>query len=182
MPTRRSYLLHRTPPRAERGAALITGLIFLVILTLIVLAGFGVSNLEERMAGNTRDRDLAFQAAEAAIQQAEQILQQPALPAFALGTGYTPQINGAGTDSYWQTYNWSGQSVTYNPGLNGGQSISGVASQPQFVVEQMPAVTGPGSSLVVGPLSSSSYYRITARGVGGTTNAVVILQATFRRG
>lgn len=167
--------------RGQRGAALITGLIFLVILTLIVLAGLGVSNLEERMAGNARDRDLAFQAAEAALQQAEQVLQQPALPNFALGTGYTPQINGAGTDSFWQTYNWSGQSITYNPGLNGGQSISGVAAQPQYVVEQMPAVTGPGSSLVVGPLGSTTYYRITARGVGATTDAVVILQATFRR-
>lgn len=59
------------PDRSERGAVLLVSLVMLVLLTLIGLAGLRMVQLEERMAGNLRDRQLAFQAAEAALRAGE---------------------------------------------------------------------------------------------------------------
>lgn len=58
--------------RSERGAVLLVSLVMLLLLTLIGLAGMRMAQLEERMAGNLRDRQLAFQAAEAALRAGEQ--------------------------------------------------------------------------------------------------------------
>ncbi|WP_447753750.1 pilus assembly PilX family protein [Pseudomonas nicosulfuronedens] len=57
--------------QSERGAVLLVSLVMLVLLTLIGLAGMRMVQLEERMAGNLRDRQMAFQAAEAALRAGE---------------------------------------------------------------------------------------------------------------
>jgi Tfp pilus assembly protein PilX len=53
--------------RHQRGAALIVGLIMLLLLTLIGVAGMRDTLLQEKMAGNMRDREIALQAAESAL-------------------------------------------------------------------------------------------------------------------
>ena len=53
----------------QTGAALITGLIFMVVLTLVAMAGMRTTLMEQRMATNARNRDMAFQAAEAALRE-----------------------------------------------------------------------------------------------------------------
>lgn len=60
------------PRRSECGAVLLVSLVMLLLLTLIGLAGMRMVQLEERMAGNLRDRQMAFQAAEAALRAGEQ--------------------------------------------------------------------------------------------------------------
>ncbi|MBD9679049.1 hypothetical protein IB274_20245 [Pseudomonas sp. PDM18] len=55
----------------ECGAVLLVSLVMLLLLTLIGLAGMHMVQLEERMAGNLRDRQMAFQAAEAALRAGE---------------------------------------------------------------------------------------------------------------
>ena len=55
----------------EKGAALISSLIFLTVLTILGMSTLGTSLLESRMAGNLRDRNLAFQAAEMGLRDAE---------------------------------------------------------------------------------------------------------------
>jgi Tfp pilus assembly protein PilX len=59
----------------QSGAALITSLIFLTILTILGMSTLGTAMLESRMAGNSRDKNLAFQAAEAALRDAEQYIE-----------------------------------------------------------------------------------------------------------
>lgn len=55
----------------QDGAALITSLIFLTVLTMLGMTTLGTSLLESRMSGNARDRNFAFQAAEIALRDAE---------------------------------------------------------------------------------------------------------------
>ncbi len=55
----------------QSGAILIVSLIMLLLLTLIGVAGSQVTGLEEKMANNSRDQNLSFQAAEAALRAAE---------------------------------------------------------------------------------------------------------------
>lgn len=50
--------------QSERGIAMVTVLLFLAVMTMIGLAAMQSSGLQERMSGNMRDQDVAFQAAE----------------------------------------------------------------------------------------------------------------------
>jgi type IV pilus assembly protein PilX len=64
----------QNPCRHQKGAVLAIGLVMLLLLTLIGISGTQTTGLEERMAGNEQDENLAFQAAEAAITSAEEYL------------------------------------------------------------------------------------------------------------
>lgn len=57
--------------KKQSGAILVVSLIMLLLLTLIGVAGTQVTGLEEKMANNSRDQNLSFQAAEAALRAAE---------------------------------------------------------------------------------------------------------------
>lgn len=64
----------RRNQRRQNGFVLITALIFLVILAVLGLSSMQASTLQERMAGNLRDRNIALQAAELALRDAERDL------------------------------------------------------------------------------------------------------------
>lgn len=63
------------PYPEQSGAALITSLVFLTVLTILGMNTLGTALLESRMAGNARDRSLAFQAAESALRDAERYIK-----------------------------------------------------------------------------------------------------------
>jgi type IV pilus assembly protein PilX len=166
-----------TPPRAERGAALITGLIFMVVLTLISLAALRTTLLEEKMSGNARDIDLAFQSAEAALRAGESVLNGASLPSFAATGPYLTASSGRSNTTYWtQTLTWgAGDAVALSSVPLGSYSA------PQYVIEQMPSGVAGGFSLKSGPITEAGMYRITARGTGGNPNTHIYLQETYRR-
>lgn len=87
----------------QRGAALLVGLIILILLTLIGLAGINSSTLQERMAGNHLMLQNAFQNAEAALRSAEtDVLQK------VRAQNFTPDLNadsGDPNDAY-SVENW----------------------------------------------------------------------------
>lgn len=56
-----------TCPRPQRGAALLTALVFLVILTMLGISSMNTNILEERMAANSQEVNRVFQAAETGI-------------------------------------------------------------------------------------------------------------------
>ena len=62
-------MTHRTTrrPRAQTGAALVTSLMILFVLTLVGVSAMQGTTLEEKMAGNLRNTDIAFQAAESCL-------------------------------------------------------------------------------------------------------------------
>jgi type IV pilus assembly protein PilX len=57
-------------PSRQKGAVLIVALLFLVILTILGLTAMQGTTMEERMSGNSRDINVALQAAEAALRDA----------------------------------------------------------------------------------------------------------------
>jgi Tfp pilus assembly protein PilX len=57
------------PPR-QRGAALITSLVILLVLTAIGITALSTTSLEQKMATNTQDFNRAFQAAETGLKGA----------------------------------------------------------------------------------------------------------------
>lgn len=130
---------------SQRGSALGVSLIFLVLLTLLGLTAMQDTGLQERMAGNARDKDMALQAGEAALRDAEAFLMTPVLPAFNGGTsGLIAFDRDAARASYWDddSYDWANDSRSY-----GGADIEGVASQPRYVIEELPQAPLAGESL-----------------------------------
>jgi type IV pilus assembly protein PilX len=159
----------------QSGAVLIISLIMLLLLTLIGTTGMQSTSLEEKMAGNIRDKNLAFQAAESALKASEASLISPAvLPTFTdAGTGgfykdtsTIPTASAILTDSFWTTNPVATSSVS---------TLGNGITTPVYIIQQLPAAcfgTCP-------PGSTSTPYRITVRATGGTTNAVVILQSIY---
>ncbi|HOY22015.1 MAG TPA: PilX N-terminal domain-containing pilus assembly protein [Cellvibrio sp.] len=170
----------------QKGAVLIVGLIMLLLLTIIGLASIRGSELQERMAGNTRDKNLAFQAAEAGVRAGETFLTQATLPAFN-GSGLYQDLNRVDSatpiPSLWTVSQWAANSVVLPV-----DTLKGVIAPPRYTIEKLAvsaAAANPGSGADIESLDkmggASEYYRVTSRGLGGTENAEVILQSTYNR-
>jgi type IV pilus assembly protein PilX len=67
-----TYTPRRRPVTRGRqaGAALVVGLILLLVLTLLAVSGMTTASLELLMAGNMQYQERSFQAADAGIEQA----------------------------------------------------------------------------------------------------------------
>ncbi|MFN2309885.1 MAG: PilX N-terminal domain-containing pilus assembly protein [Gammaproteobacteria bacterium] len=159
MPT--APIIARQPAR-QRGAVLIISLIFLLLMTLIGVTSMQSTTLQERMAGNTRDRNLAFQAAEAGLREGEAWLGTPANRATA---------DVANILANPEAWDGTGEHGTAN-------GHGALADPPAFYVE-------PSTQVIYGVSASSmtveDFYPVTSRGVGGSDTTVVILQTMFKR-
>jgi type IV pilus assembly protein PilX len=170
-----------TTGRSQRGAALVVALLILLALTLVGTATARMSLLEERMTGNAQDRNIAFQAAEAALRAAEGDLQAAVLPDFT-GTDGRYQPADPDDDPVWKTVDWSDpDEVTPYDGLDDAPGVLSRATA-AYIFEQLPRIPSPGESLSAdAPVDEAAFFRITARGAGVSGNAVVTLQATYKR-
>lgn len=68
---------------SQRGMALVLSLIFLAIVTILSVSSMQGALTQDRMASSQRDHTVAFQAAEAALRDAENQLQSGAMPSNA---------------------------------------------------------------------------------------------------
>ena len=68
--TRRDVGRFSTGRPNSRGAALVVGLLLLLVLTILAITGLSTATLELRMAGNQQYQERAFQFAEAGVEQA----------------------------------------------------------------------------------------------------------------
>lgn len=64
-------LPQRMPPARQRGAILVVTLLLLMVITILAITALQVSTSEERMSGNLKDWNIAMQAAESALRDAE---------------------------------------------------------------------------------------------------------------
>lgn len=168
--------------RHQAGSALMICLIFMLLLTIIGIGAMQSATLQERMAGNSRDQNLAFQAAEAALRAGEQELQGSTIPVFNNSTpGLRQPVNNPGNAAFWAAYGWTGEA-----GANAGsqeyeRDVEGVPQRPRYVIEELPAQAMPGGSLKLAPIDDAGFYRVTARSTGQTADAAVLLQTVYKR-
>ena len=87
---------------------MVIALVMLLILTLLATASARMTLLDERMTGNTQDRNMAFQAAEAAIRDRRDETQVPVLPDFD-GTNGLWQPAAPDDDPVWESVDWDGR-------------------------------------------------------------------------
>lgn len=166
-------------PGRQAGAVLVTGLIFLMVLTMFVLAMVRGGSLEERMARNASDRQVAMEAAEAVLRDAESTLfsGRPFDPYDssqfnnACGNGLCFRPHAA---KRWQTLDWSSAASTRSFAAP-ASAIARLTVQPRYIVE---IVTAPIKSSSAGQCENG-LARITARGQGNG-GAVAFVQSTVR--
>ncbi|WP_286240306.1 pilus assembly PilX family protein [Neptuniibacter halophilus] len=161
------------PSDTQNGATLIISMIFLLILTVIGLAGMEVVSMEEKIAGNARSRNIAFQAAEAALLEGEALIKAGNLPAFDGSDGFfQPARTGA---PVWLEVDWAGNEVRAYTGV-GFQELE---QSPAYIIEDY----GPapeGSLELNQPERARRFYRVTSRSAGLNRNTEVILQTIFK--
>ena len=167
------------------GVALFISLVLLLLLTIIGVSSVRTTTLEVRMARNEHDTLLAFQAAESALRDAEGVLDL-----LTSAVGFTD----AGTNGQWTIADigdpdrwtlgglWAGAQST-----TAATNVAGVAAQPRFIIEHVASVVREENAYQLDdPYAASAadrieMFRVTARGVGGSPNAVVLLQSTYGR-
>jgi type IV pilus assembly protein PilX len=182
----RSILMqnHSFPHRNQGGAVLVVCLIMLLLMTLIGTSGMQATSLEEKMAGNMRDRNLSFQAAESALAAGEAFLgskttaQLNALVFDCVGPdGLFPQpgTGCAAAQPIWDNINWAANSALYVGAL------AMVNTNPRYIIEYMGLSDGNGDGDFTDAGVDQRVYRITSRATGGTAEAIVVLQVIYER-
>ncbi|CAA0109395.1 Uncharacterised protein [Zhongshania aliphaticivorans] len=173
---------HLKTANHQRGAALIVSLVFLLILTIVSAASMQSATLQERMAGNAKDINMAFQASEAALRAAEAQLSQVNVGTFDGSNGLflscadPTDTRTACIEPDWSNHSATGWRVLPN------STISNVSRQPEYIIEELSNVADPNAALDSDrPVATLGYYLITARGYGASDRSMVVLSTTFKR-
>ena len=162
----------------QHGAALMVVLMLLLIMSLLGIASLRSTLMEERMSAGMYDRSLSFQAAEAALREAEAIAQgAPTFPTTAgtCSSGLCSALtqSGDGTEDRWKNTAFSA--------WQDGSSVGSATAAPQYIIEFMgeaPNWAGCDRETPVHPRCLSPRYRITARNTA-SGRAQVVLQSSY---
>jgi type IV pilus assembly protein PilX len=184
-------------PQRQRGAILVIALMFLVLLTIISVSSISGVTLEEKMAGNMREQNVAFQAAESALRDAEIDLETGIggtgnRDPMTIAASFANNCSGAFTfgvclqpaapPATWQaqivtpsTWDWTNANKTTAYGtFTGAAALVGVVRQPRYVVEYLQEKDDTSTT------PATRFFRISARGWGANANTTVTLQTVYR--
>lgn len=162
--------------RRQRGSALLISLIMLLLLSLIAVAGMQSTILQSRMSTNLRDRDLAFQAAEAALREGEGYVRANPAAQFSNNDGLY-KVNNSGLPD-WRDDVDDGGANDYRVS---DADLPGVAQRPRYYIEEIDTIRSAGTSTEAGtPVPPTVFYRVTALGFGGSSDTTVVLSSVYR--
>lgn len=181
----RSTLRFGSPSRQD-GAALIMVLLMLLVITLLGIASMRGAIMQERMAGATLGRSLAFHAAESALREAEAVAakERPVPPSAGCDNGVCART-APGAAPVWRSEAFWSDSSPNN--FKTATSVNGATSR--YVLEDYGLSESPDCAASVGtnPLDMSApacsaelrVYRIIARS-RTPAGSEVMLQSLFR--
>jgi type IV pilus assembly protein PilX len=132
----------------QQGAALVIGLILLLVLTILAVSGVFTSTMELRMVRNTQSQERAFQAAEVAIEDA---LANPVLSTSTPFNQATVAVPNQPDDTYSYGLQFVGQ-TPLGTGMT-GYSIGSAFQSYHFQVD----ATGNGPDGAVSNHTQSFY-------------------------
>jgi type IV pilus assembly protein PilX len=186
-----------TPPTAQRGMVLIASLLLLLVVTIMAVSLFRSFGIDEKIASNTREKEIALTAAETAEQYAEQWLTdntvttvnctQPLVAPLsqaclnAAPAAFDPGPNGSQsvTNLPWTINNVSA-GVTWQPAgmstasLAGSNGANGVYTNPPvYYISYLGAGTAPDG------VSQGTVYQIDAAGYGSVQGTKAVVESTF---
>lgn len=152
----------------QRGSVLYVGLIILILLTMLGLTSMGSTVLQERMAGNFGMHQVAFQDAEGAMRQQEQLLSD--------------FIRGLGPAAIWQPID-EGNPEDPNSAANWAQAV---IEGPRARVANITDEVGGGVNCAIGGGGSSAscpdwVFEVAVAGLDDpvTPGSITVLQSIF---
>lgn len=167
-------------PQSQSGAILILTLIILLIVTVLGTSSVRVTSLLEKIARNSTDTNVALRGAEAAIIEAEQIVEnETALTAYQANTSGKYLGLGVGTTPRWK------DNATWNGVNSVAADYSDGAAKPLYIIEFIKTVLADEDRLNMDNVGGGTgaartqVFRVTALGTGKTESAKVLLQSTY---
>ena len=192
-----------TPPirsarQKQRGVVLITAMLLLIVVTIMALSMFRSYGVEERLAGNTRDKQRAINAAVSAQQFAEFSLASGAAPSSAAcGPGILPNgievctppvlptpaidftvLPWAAGVTFTQFTNTPVNGVSNVLAVNGAGTYDTAAASASYVQAPIYYITDIGPT-ALGVVPIGEIYQVDAVGYGGSSNTVAVVESTF---
>ncbi|PRC91021.1 pilus assembly PilX family protein [Solimicrobium silvestre] len=181
---------HHPTQQNQRGVALIASLIIMLLMTIVALSIFRGNNLFEKIAGNTREKQRAFQSAQDALSYAEWWINSTTTPPPVVSSGCPTSAPSAITVC--------GGNTSYDPGTS-ASTILGLPLYTGYTPSSMTIKSGggaqtggdvnyskaPGIYIYKEPNPSSNgstVYEVTAVGYGGANSTVAIVQSYFAFG
>jgi type IV pilus assembly protein PilX len=165
----------------QPGVALPVTLIFLVVMTMIGVAAIRNVTLEEKMSGNLRSQQLAFEAAEQVLRYCEALIQAmpqsnpAAYPQLEAGPITGDSQHGK---NHWElAAGWRSHAISIALPASVASSAD-LAEAPRCMIEKMALASD--REFQLNPADQLLAYRITARGIGTSSNVAVILQSYLR--
>jgi type IV pilus assembly protein PilX len=166
--------------KKQTGAILVVSLIMLLVMTLMGLSGMQTTSLQEKMSSNMRDQNIAFQAAESVLRDAEaDIVSSGRVSGLtgmtndcSSGLCYGGQ-NGISVDNILDDTNvYMANAVPYGT-HSANPAITGISAQPKYLI------TG-AKIKVPGAASIWKYvYQVTAIAQGKQDTTVSILNEVY---
>lgn len=186
----------------QRGVALISAMLLLVIITILALSMFRSFPIQEKIAGNVREKERAFHAANSALQYAEWWLLANVAAGDTVCGAQAALLNGnlnEGQICSNALYNLPGQpaglignlsDLANVPWTVGGNPI-GVQYTPNGMnVRGSAAVTANDSNYLSAPVfyiadlgaagdASGEAYQIDAYAYGGSATTVAVVESVY---
>ncbi len=165
--------------KRQSGAVLVVSLILLLVLTLISVSSMQGTTLEEKMAGNSLDRNLAFQATESTVREAEQSIESIASLGGFDGTAGRFGLTQVEPDPvYSATWTDTSQHVTATENF-------GSYTAPKYYIKHFTTVAGNEGALNLSGYGDNkgtgdvSVFKIGARGTGGSADSAEVILRTY---
>lgn len=170
---------------------------FLLVLAVLGVAALNSTVMQEKMVSNSKDSNLAFQAAEAGLRDAEadvtKNITNGTVFTSACAAGLCTPPSTWPSPSYAdisKVIDWTNTALTRSYGSQtAAPLLPDVAAQPQYVIERLsppPGLpAGPGTSIGLGCGVSCSgsgsgfSYRLTVLATGARPETRVVLQSTY---
>jgi type IV pilus assembly protein PilX len=176
--TTRRRASRATAAAAQRGISMMVSLVLLVVVTLIALGSMRGVVMQARMSGASHDRSQTFQAAEAALREAEARAAAATaanIPAANCNDGFcaTPALNAT---ARWRDDAFAGWRLA-------AASAPANAPAPEAIIEDMgtaPNDRGGGCERQIPPVPNclTQRFRVTARSTADG-RATVVVQSQF---
>ncbi len=179
----------------QRGVVLVTSLLLLIVVTLLAVGMFRSFGLDEKIAGNVREKQRALAAAETAEQYAEYWLSNNATAAPVTCTTATTTSVGGQVCSNVLTNIVPNNDVTQLPWTIAATGAAVAATtytyKPTTALQMNIASSGPGSyyaspAFYISVLgnsnaggSSATVYQIDAVGYGGSPDTAAVVESTY---
>jgi len=156
----------------QQGFSLIIVLLLLTIMVGLATTALHTAGADARLQVGERDRQLAFEAAEAALRDGEAWLRAgaPAAARFDAECSAGLCLPSADGTPQWRRVDWNGTApIRYGH----GEAVfpqAGLLREPRYIIEALPE------------LAAGTPYRITAAGWGRNPASEVRLQSVYLAG